>query len=134
MRVEAHTCLGPSGDALAALACPRCPRTTGERHRRGEVQIAGQQQQLLGQAQNQMGPIPQWLDKVLFDDTPTPEGKLRLNKVLQYRWRHGIPVRRASLHHCVLQGHLAFRNVSSERQFGVMVGAVAIGDGRAVDE
>ena len=51
--------------------------------------MAAQQQQMLGLLQNQQtAAIPQWLDKKLFDDTPTPEGKLRLHKVLQ--WLHGI--------------------------------------------
>ena len=47
------------------------------------------QQQLLGQVQNQQtAPLPQWLDKTLFNDVPTPDGKLKLHRVNQ--WMHGI--------------------------------------------
>ena len=46
-------------------------------------------QQLLGEVQNQqVAPYPIWTDKPLFDDVPTPEGKVKLNKALQKA--HGI--------------------------------------------
>ena len=46
--------------------------------------------QILGQVQNQQSqPLPTWLDKKLFDDTPTEDGRLKLNRVSH--WLHGIP-------------------------------------------
>ena len=45
--------------------------------------------QNLGQVQNQQSqPLPTWLDKVLFDDVPTSDGRLKLHKV--HQWLHGL--------------------------------------------
>jgi hypothetical protein len=51
--------------------------------------MAAAAQQNLGQVQNQQSiPLPTWLDKVLFDDVPTSDGKLKLHKV--HQWLHGL--------------------------------------------
>jgi len=51
--------------------------------------MAAQQQQLFAQVQNQIAaPLTQWLDKNLFDDIPSSDGKMKLSTLLQ--WSHGI--------------------------------------------
>jgi len=47
--------------------------------------MAGQQQQLLGQVQNeQTALLPTWAGRVLFGDVPTPEGMV----ILQCKTTH----------------------------------------------